>query len=88
MAFRDLHPAAPVHFLIIPKKHIESLRSVQSEDQGVLGEIFLASSELARQEGLDRGYRLVVNSGVEGGQTVNHLHVHVMGGRAMTWPPG
>lgn len=89
LAFRDVNPQAPVHILIIPKKPIRDIGVASSADQTVLGELLLVSAEIAKKEGLDQsGYRLVVNTGSHGGQTVFHLHVHLLGGRPMTWPPG
>jgi len=89
LAFRDIAPQAPVHILIIPKKPIVGVSSADPEDQAVLGKLFLTARKVAEAEGLDEtGYRLVVNNGRDGGQTVFHLHVHLLGGRQMTWPPG
>ena len=88
-AFRDLHPAAPAHILVIPKKHIASMDQAQPEDSEVMGSLMLAAAEIARQENLDtKGYRLVINTNEWGGQTVSHIHVHILGGRQMLWPPG
>ena len=88
-AFRDLDPVAPSHILIIPKKHIESLDSMESKDIELLGELLLTAKKIAKQEGLDKdGYRVVNNNGEMGGQTVNHFHLHLVGGRSMQWPPG
>ncbi len=88
LAFADLHPQAPVHLLIIPKRHIASHAHTQSADAALLGTLLAEAGELARAQHLDRGYRLVVNTGPDGGQTVDHLHVHLLGGRALGWPPG
>jgi histidine triad (HIT) family protein len=88
LAFADLHPQAPVHVLVIPKRHIASHAHALPGDAGVLGNLLTAAGEIARQQGLENGYRLVVNTGRDGGQTVNHLHVHLLGGRPMGWPPG
>ena len=88
LAFHDVAPQAPVHVLVIPKQPIESLATVASDDEGVLGHLLLVAAELARKLGLDRGYRLVVNCGPDGGQSVDHLHVHLLGGRRLGWPPG
>jgi histidine triad (HIT) family protein len=86
-AFRDMNPQAPVHILIIPKKHVASLDDVNDSD--LLGRMMVLAAALARQEKIARsGYRTVVNTGRDGGQTVDHLHIHLLGGRGMTWPPG
>ncbi|HBN95706.1 MAG TPA: histidine triad nucleotide-binding protein, partial [Firmicutes bacterium] len=87
-AFRDLNPVAPTHLLVIPKKHIASLAALEPEDQALMGEIMLAIKELAQQEGLDDGFRVVANTGPDGGQSVHHLHFHLLGGRSLQWPPG
>jgi len=87
VAIRDVGPQAPTHILVMPTEHIESLNAV--EDGGLLGELLLVARDIARQERIDgRGYRLVINTNADGGQSVPHLHVHVLGGRAMGWPPG
>jgi histidine triad (HIT) family protein len=89
VAFRDADPQAPVHILLIPKKHIDSLAGQDARDGEMLTEMLFAASHLARTEGIERsGWRLVSNVGPEGGQTVSHLHFHLLGGRQMTWPPG
>lgn len=89
LAFRDINPQAPVHVLVIPKKHLSSLDDAGAEDGGLLGALMLAAREVARNEGIaESGFRTVINTGAEGGQTVGHLHVHVIGGRSMKWPPG
>ncbi len=80
LAFHDIHPAAPVHFMIIPKKHVDSLMQCTTEDQAVLGKILLLASGLAVEQGLPDGFRTVINTGKGGGQEINHLHVHVLGG--------
>lgn len=88
-AFRDLNPAAPSHVLVIPKEHIQSLNEMNEGHQSLLGELMLAAKEIANLEGLsDDGYRVVNNIGENGGQTVNHFHLHLIGGRSMQWPPG
>lgn len=87
LAFRDIHPAAPTHVLFVPKKHLSGVCEAEASDAPMLGELMLAAADVARSEKLN-GYRLVVNSGAEGGQTVDHLHLHLVGGRRMTWPPG
>ena len=87
LAFRDIHPEAPTHLLIIPTHHVASLDRVQDGD--LLGEMLMFASGLAREEGIaQRGYRVVLNTNVDGGQTVYHLHLHLLGGRPMRWPPG
>lgn len=88
-AFHDVSPQAPVHVLIIPKKEIESLRQLEQEDAGLLGHIWLVIIKLAEELQIaDSGYRVVVNCGKEGGQSVDHLHFHLLGGRSLRWPPG
>ena len=86
IAFRDLDAKAPTHVLVIPRKHVASL--AESDDPAVLGEVLTLAAEVARMEGLEGGYRVVINTGPDGGQTVQHLHAHVLGGRNMAWPPG
>lgn len=89
LAFRDNDPKAPTHILIIPKKQLKSVADAKKEDQDLLGELLMVAAEVAKKEGLkESGYRLVINTGQDGGQTVFHLHVHLMGGRRMNWPPG
>lgn len=88
MAFKDINPQAPVHVLVIPRKEIPSLAEAQKEDQSLIGHIFLKACEIAKNLNLANGYRLVVNTKKDGGQTVDHLHVHILGGRQMKWPPG
>lgn len=88
LAFHDLDPQAPVHVLIIPKKHIASLDDVTEEDRDLLGYIMMKVKDIAAQLGLENGYRLVNNCGEDGLQTVKHLHFHLLGKRKMTWPPG
>jgi histidine triad (HIT) family protein len=88
LAFKDINPQAPVHILVIPKKEIPQLALAQKEDQTLLGKLLLTAKLVADQAGLTDGYRLIINNGSEGGQTVYHLHVHVLGGRPMQWPPG
>ena len=89
LAFRDVNPVAPTHILVIPKRPIPSLAQATSDDAAMMGELMIAAAEVARREGLEQGgYRVVTNIGVDGGQTVYHLHLHVIGGRAMEWPPG
>lgn len=88
LAFRDISPVAPTHILIIPKKHIDSLATLDAADAALAGEIALLTGELAAQEGLAEGFRVVANTGARGGQSVAHLHFHLIGGRQMGWPPG
>ena len=88
LAFHDIKPQAPTHVLIIPKKVIRTLDDATTEDQALLGHLVLVATRLAKELGLAKGYRLVVNCNEDGGQTVPHLHVHLLGGREMTWPPG
>lgn len=89
LAFRDINPVAPTHVLVIPKKHIASLTEAGADDEAILGKLLLAAKRVAEMEGRTAdGYRTVVNSGPNAGQTVFHIHVHVLGGRAMAWPPG
>lgn len=88
-AFHDISPAAPTHVLVIPKKHISSLMELKEEDQTIVSKIMMAIQKIAKEFGLDeKGFRVVNNVGVEGGQTVFHIHFHLLGGRTMTWPPG
>lgn len=87
IAIKDISPQAPFHALVLPKRHINSLALVT--DAALIGDVMLLASQVAREAGLDDGgYRVVLNTGVDGGQTVHHLHAHVLGGRAMAWPPG
>ncbi|MFN0007634.1 MAG: histidine triad nucleotide-binding protein [Planctomycetota bacterium] len=89
VAFRDIDPKAPVHILIVPREHIASLDAADERHLGLMGEILLLARRLARDEGIaERGYRTVINTGDEGGQSVHHLHLHLLGGRALGWPPG
>jgi histidine triad (HIT) family protein len=89
LAFRDANPQAPVHVLLIPKEHLVSIADVQDDHAGMLADLFQAARQVARAEGVaDSGWRLVTNVGREGGQHVYHLHVHLLGGRRMGWPPG
>ncbi len=87
MAFRDIAAVAPTHIVVIPKKHIESLSTATAEDAEILGEIQVLIAEIARREGLDSGYRVVLNCGEDGGQTVKHIHYHLIGGKMLGWPP-
>lgn len=89
VAFKDISPKAPVHILIIPRKHLVSVSDIAETDRALVGQIFQVAAKLAREHGIaDRGYRVVVNSGADAGQSVFHLHYHLLGGRQMTWPPG
>ncbi len=89
LAFRDIHPQAPTHVLLIPKKEIPSMVEFRDEDKALLGHLFLKASEIAAKLGLsEEGYRVVVNTRAFGGQTVNHVHIHLLGGRPLSWPPG
>ncbi len=89
MAFRDIRPVAPAHALVIPKIHVTGIHEAKAEHAEALGQVLLAAREVAEQLGLaDSGYRLVINQGPDAGQSVLHLHCHVLGGRSMAWPPG
>ncbi len=88
LAFHDVSPQAPVHVLVIPKKEIVSVATVADEDESLLGHLWIVIRNLARELKLDEGYRVVVNTGEDGGQSVPHLHFHLLGGRSMKWPPG
>jgi histidine triad (HIT) family protein len=88
LAFQDIQPAAPVHVLVIPKKEIPGVSALADEDQALIGHLWLVIRRLAAQFGIENGYRVVVNNGPEAGQSVDHLHYHLIGGRKMKWPPG
>lgn len=89
IAFKDINPASPHHYLIIPKVHKVSLNEFEQEDQAILGELLLAAKQIAKEQGFtDDGYRTVINTGKDGGQTVHHLHLHLLAGRGHKWPPG
>ncbi|TFG74511.1 MAG: histidine triad nucleotide-binding protein [Thermodesulfobacteriales bacterium] len=89
LAFRDIDPKAPTHILIIPKKEIPSMAEASQDDEGLLGHLLVTASRIAKDQGIsDSGYRLVANTNNQGGQEVYHLHIHLLGGRQMTWPPG
>ena len=86
LAFNDISPAAPTHILVIPKKHVANVK--ECKDAGELGSLFKAATRVAEEEKLEEGFRLVVNTGDHGGQTVFHVHIHILGGRPLDWPPG
>lgn len=88
VAFRDIHPQAPTHLLVVPRRPLPGISHATAEDEALLGHVMAVASRVAREVGLGAGYRLVINDGHDGGQTVPHLHVHVLGGRPMGWPPG
>lgn len=89
LAFRDLNPQAPVHVLVIPRKHIATTNDLQPDDAALVGKMYLAAQQIARDEGIsESGYRTVINCNAEAGQTVFHIHLHLLGGRPMGWPPG
>ena len=88
MAFRDINPQAPVHILVIPKKPIPQLSAAREEDQDLLGYLLLKAGDIARQQGVADNFRLIVNNGAGAGQQVFHLHLHIIAGRALQWPPG
>ncbi len=89
LAFKDINPQAPIHFLIVPKKHISTINDLQQEDEKMTGKMILTAQSLAKQENIDEnGYRLVFNCNSNGGQEVYHIHLHLLGGRQMQWPPG
>ncbi|MCY6493655.1 histidine triad nucleotide-binding protein [Leptolyngbya sp. GGD] len=88
LAFRDVNPQAPVHILVIPKQPIAKLADAESQDHALMGHLLLTVKRVAEQQGLSNGYRVVINTGEDGGQTVYHMHLHLLGGRSMSWPPG
>ncbi len=88
LAFKDVHPQAPVHILVIPKQPIAKLADAESKDHALMGHLLLTAKRVAEQAGLKDGYRIVINNGPDAGQTVYHLHLHILGGRPMKWPPG
>jgi histidine triad (HIT) family protein len=88
LAFRDINPQAPTHVLIIPKKHIPTLNDLTPDDAELIGKLYLAAGKIAKEEGLDAGYRTIINCNEQAGQTVFHIHLHLIGGRSMGWPPG
>jgi histidine triad (HIT) family protein len=88
LAFKDIRPQAPVHILVIPKQPIAQLSDAESKDHALMGHLLLTAKRVAEKVGLTNGYRIVINNGEDGGQTVYHLHLHILGGRHMKWPPG
>ena len=88
IAFSDINPQAPTHVLLVPRQHIASLANVGMDHEALLGHLLIAASKIAHSNGLSKGYRVVVNSGPDGGQSVDHLHFHILGGRHLAWPPG
>jgi len=89
LAFRDINPQAPTHVLVVPKRHVATLNELDDESAGLVGKMVLAAAEVARREGFaEQGYRTVMNCNADGGQTVFHIHLHLLGGRVMGWPPG
>ena len=88
LAFKDINPQAPIHILVIPKKPIPSLADATSEDHILMGNLLLTAKQVAQEQGIQNGYRVVINNGIDAGQTVFHLHLHILGGRPMQWPPG
>lgn len=88
VAFRDNNPQAPTHILIVPRKPIRDLRVLEEKDEALVGHLFVVARQLAEEEGLDGGFRTVFNAGPDGGQSVDHLHLHLLGGRSFSWPPG
>ena len=88
LAFRDINPQAPTHVLIIPKKEIPRLIDATAEDEALLGHMMMAAGTIARQLGVGEAFRLVINNGADAGQSVFHLHMHILGGRGFKWPPG
>ena len=89
VAFEDIHPQAPVHVLIVPKKHISTSLDITDEDDGLIGHLFRIAGQIAKEKGIaERGFRLLMNTNPEAGQSVYHIHLHLLGGRQMHWPPG
>lgn len=88
LAFKDINPQTPVHILVIPKEQIVKISDAGSQHRDLLGHLLLTAKQVAEQAGLENGYRLVINDGADGGQTVYHLHIHILGGRSLGWPPG
>ncbi len=88
LAFRDINPAGPTHVLVVPRRHVDSADGLGPEEGALLGEMFAAMTQIAAEAGLQSGYRIVTNVGSDAGQSVHHLHFHLIGGRTMSWPPG
>ena len=89
IAFKDINPAAPIHLLIIPKKNIKTINDIQKNDKELIGELFLAAKKIAKDYNIDKnGYRLIFNCNDDAGQTVFHIHMHLLAGRKLSWPPG
>jgi histidine triad (HIT) family protein len=88
VAFEDLHPQSPIHVLVVPRKHLPSLKEVGPEDEPLLGHLFSVAAQIARETNIEKGYRTVINNGSWAGQSVYHLHLHLLGGRVFHWPPG
>lgn len=88
LAFKDVNPQAPTHILVIPKKPIPRLSEAAPEDTALMGHLLMTVQKVAQKANLDNGYRVVINNGADGGQTVDHLHLHILGDRSLTWPPG
>lgn len=88
VAFEDINPQAPIHYLVIPREHVKSAADINEDNKDLIGHIFFIASKIAMEKGLDQGYRIVNNCGIDGGQTVDHIHFHVLGKRKMLWPPG
>ena len=88
IVIRDIQPQSPVHFLVIPKRVIPRIGNAKTDDQTILGHLLVVAAKVAEEENLNSGYRIVINNGANGGETVPHLHIHVLGGRQMLWPPG
>ena len=89
IAFKDINPAAPIHLLIIPKKNIKTINDIQENDKELIGELFLAAKKIAKDYNIDKnGYRLIFNCNADAGQTVFHIHMHLLAGRKLSWPPG
>ena len=88
LAFKDIQPQAPVHILVIPRKPIEKVGDAEADDQELLGHLLLAASRVAKEQGVGDAFRLVINNGADAGQSVFHLHLHILAGRPLTWPPG